>query len=128
MLVTWVYPNNSYDKSKNSIWVDVSKLDDMWKKDLTFYIHKNGQGFTQQKYERFRQWINQGNNHICVEMPIIHYDSKKNTVSFENGRHRFAYCRDNKGLAIKVIIKHCRLKTVEKIFGTIHTETILNLQ
>jgi hypothetical protein len=74
------------------VWLNVEKIDASFRKDRDFYLDgpdsKNAIG---DRYARFAQWLERG---IAVNPPEVHI-SAWGSIGFSNGRHRFAWMRNN---------------------------------
>jgi len=84
------------------VWIDVAKLDAAWRLERDFYVGADGYGprsTSLGKYLRFGRWL-RGRRDDLVKMP--HVSVWKRMVSFTNGRHRFAWCRDHGVRALPV--------------------------
>jgi hypothetical protein len=70
---------------------DVAKLDEKFAGEKDFYVGKGGTGASiAGRYDRFGKWIETADS---VEAPSI-FVRKDGTVGFGNGRHRYAWLRD----------------------------------
>lgn len=100
------------------IWINVEKLDHNWIGD-NCYIRPRcfDPRDKTNRYYRFGIWLNENirTNEVC--MP--HIALKEDTVSFTDGRHRFAWCRDNgvRHLPVTVSLGE-QAETIEAQFGT----------
>lgn len=77
------------------IWVDVSKFDKAWAKDLTqkkdFYLPPNSRvNAIGDRKERFGEFL-QSNSAIHASTVSV----RNGIISFADGRHRYAYMRDS---------------------------------
>lgn len=73
------------------VQIDVAKVDASASKDRNFYVGPQGSGGIKGRYERFSRWMERGET---VEMPEVCL-TDQGEISFINGRHRFAWMRDN---------------------------------
>ena len=71
--------------------VDVPALDAAFSKETDFYVGPGGSGGIGKRYVRFADFIANSNT---VEASMVYVD-EIGRVSFDNGRHRFAFFRDN---------------------------------
>lgn len=71
--------------------VRVDKFDSGFARDKSSYVGKGGQGGIDGRYDRFGKFIETAQS---VEAPTVSV-TKDGLVQFGNGRHRFAYMRDN---------------------------------
>lgn len=110
--VKWEKPFFSFDDP--IVWVGVSKLDASWRRD-DLYIGRFGLGDNQPvKYDKFGLWIVKLRN---VHMAHISL-SPDGMVSFSDGRHRFAWLRDNGATALPVTVDPQNKGEIKKRFGT----------
>lgn len=98
------------DQEKPYVLMDVDKLDQAWKKSGQAYVSKGGEGGISGRYELFAKFWTDGNTIIA---PLINV-SKNGKVEFNNGRHRFAYLRDQGVKQIPVSIDADDLETAKK--------------
>lgn len=95
------------------VWVDVSKADALWHRDI-LYIPPRAPKH-REKYERFGRWLVTA---PCpVEMGHVAVGDE-NSLSFSNGRHRFAWVRDQGGQAIPFTIWKGQARRLAKLAGT----------
>lgn len=95
-------------------WVSVAKMEASWRKD-GLYIGPNGTPDDQPgKYERAGAWFAECRH---AWMPHISLD-KAGTVCFSDGRHRFAWVRDNGAKALPVTVDRHFEGAIRKQFGT----------
>lgn len=97
------------------VLVDVltQPFDAAWQKDRDFYIGPTGTGGIGKRYGAFGNFVNSTKEHI--EASEVHVDDRGN-VSFNNGRHRFAWLRDNGAQSIPVAMGKDALENARK-FG-----------
>lgn len=82
------------------IWVDLTKLDNSWKKDKGNYVGRGGtENAIKNRYHDFGEWLKKG---IPVQMPEVYI--RDNEVKFINGRHRFSWMRDHGAHSIPVVL------------------------
>lgn len=84
---------NENDELENRLLVpiNVSKFDEKFKKSWQ-YIGHNGVDGIKDRYSQFGDWLHKTDEDI--EAPLVGV-SKSGDVDFTNGRHRYAYLRDN---------------------------------
>ena len=90
------------------IAIDTGKLDEAWLNSQTEfgisqYIGEGGTGageITPERYARFGEFQKTASN---IEASVVDVDNQ-GRVSFQNGRHRFAYMRDNGVASIPVVM------------------------
>jgi hypothetical protein len=103
------------------VWVSVARLDASWKGDTGYYIGRGGTGAAVAgRYEKFGDWFRRGDP---IEMSVVSYDEERGCISFTDGRHRFAWLRDNglRYLPVQVAQDQCTL--IEALFGSSSTST-----
>lgn len=87
--------------------LNVANFDKAFKKEKEFYIGKNGAGAIHDRYARFGLFVRGGKEEIEPDFSIDHEPAKsieasevsvnaKGDIQFKNGRHRYAWMRDNK--------------------------------
>src|SRR5690348_11870497 len=94
------------------IWADVAKADALWSLD-TLYIPR-GVPDHRGKYERFGNWLSKSTTpvemaHVCV--------APGGSLSFTNGRHRFAWVRDHGALAVPFTVWNGQARRLSKLIG-----------
>jgi hypothetical protein len=104
---------NIEDDEDVIVWVDVTKADALWRRD-SFYIPR-GAPDHRGKYERFGQWL--AHARCPVEMAHVSVGDG-NSLSFSNGRHRFAWVRDHGANAVPVTIWRGQARRLAKLAGT----------
>jgi hypothetical protein len=80
--------------SDRIVWIDIDKLDKAWRRDRTYYLSRGIPN-------RTAAWITRL-NFRRIPMPHLGVDDK-GIVSFTDGRHRFAWFRDQGALAIPLL-------------------------
>ncbi len=78
---------------------NVLAFDAAWSKDGDFYIGHGGQQGIGKRYDMFGKFLN--TTQEPIEASEVYVDSK-GQVSFSNGRHRFAFLRDQGATTIPV--------------------------
>ena len=86
------------------LWVDVALVDAAWKLDARFYLSP-GSGW------RWDQRL-AGQELVEISMPLIECDANGNEFGFVDGRHRFAWVRDNGALRVPVCIADADLTDI----------------
>jgi hypothetical protein len=99
------------------VWIDVARLDAAWRGSGQ-YVGLCGQALPggnamPERYERFGLWLNGRDD---VHMPFVSLDGEG--VSFTNGRHRFAWCRDHGVAALPVEVCEAERAAFAERFGT----------
>lgn len=95
------------------VMIDVAKLDASFANDPEFYVGQGGAGGIKGRYERFGHWLEGGQ---AVGMPEVCL-TDKGEVSFMNGRHRFAWMRDNGVSTMPVAVPANYVDAVKERFG-----------
>jgi hypothetical protein len=100
-----------------SVWIDVARLDAAWRGSQQ-YVGFGGQAVPggsakPERYEGFGLWLEPG---VDVHMPFVSLEDEG--VSFTNGRHRFAWCRDHGVAALPVEVCAAELAAFAERFGT----------
>jgi hypothetical protein len=72
------------------VYVNIAPFEANFEKDKNFYVGKEGKGGIGKRYEQFEDFIKTADS---VEAPEVGIDEKGH-VQFGNGRHRYAYFRD----------------------------------
>lgn len=100
------------------VWIDVQKLNANWSMDET-YLGSDAATTDDLhfRYNRFGEWLLEHIETEYVCMPHVGLD--ETTISFSDGRHRFAWCRDHG-------VKHLPVtappgmdaQTIKKLVGT----------
>ena len=97
------------------VWVSVLALDAAWKLDNDNYIEPGGKGAAiDDRYQRFGKWLRQTAD--PVELPVVGVEN--GVVGFTDGRHRFAWLRDQRMSAIPVQVPSDQAREFERRFGT----------
>lgn len=96
------------------VWVDVELVNQSASKDHNFYVGPKGEGGISGRYDRFDKWMGQGE---AVEMPEITLTDSEE-ISFINGRHRFAWMRDQGIRELPVAVSGGVADAVERKYGS----------
>ena len=67
------------------------KFDKQFSENEDFYVGSNGEGGIGNRYEKFGEWL-KGADFLTIPDVSI---SKSGTIMFGNGRHRYAWMRNN---------------------------------
>lgn len=115
-------------RARNEILVNVKVdvVDKAFSRIKSFYIGKDGKGGIGNRYERFGFYINGGvedidgfelvhEPHDEIESSEMYIDDK-GMVSFDNGRHRWAWLRDHGAKTIPVSMPKDAVENAKK-FG-----------
>jgi hypothetical protein len=92
------------------VMVDVAKFDQAFQKDSNFYIGQDGVGGIGKRYAAFGKWI-EANNVLAASSVAIAQDG---SVSFNNGRHRYAYLRDHGFTKMPIAMDQDSIKLARK--------------
>lgn len=91
------------------VWVIVRKLEVSWSRESDgYYLPPFRRDY---KYERFGEWVLANAASTKIEMP--HVGFYEGIISFTDGRHRFAWCRDHGVRAMPVTV--CSKKEVLEV-------------
>lgn len=118
--IQWVEPRQARaalsSGSETVVWVDVAKIDEMWKLDRSFYVgpEGSGEGAIKGRYPRFDMWMA---DRQPVEMSEISL-GYRGVPGFGNGRHRFAWMRDHGAKAVPVVTPVADLEEFKARYGT----------
>jgi hypothetical protein len=93
--------------------LDIAKVDAAWQKEPDFYIGKGGQGGIGNRYQRFQAWLQKKQP---IEMPQIGWNDSFQSISFTNGRHRFAVLRDMGEKKVKALVPASQVVFFRKNF------------
>lgn len=117
-----VKPNRS--KGDSLVYVDVKTFDKAFSKERDYYIGKGGVNSIGGRYKMFGMFIDGGEMdgipfepHDEIESPEVYIDSD-GRVSFTNGRHRWAWLRDQGAKRIPVTMPEDSIINAKK-FGMI---------
>lgn len=85
------------------IEVEVSRLDQLWRESGEGYINSDGTGATEGRLEGFAAWLS-ANPSKPINAPWV-YINGRGSVSFSDGRHRFALLRERGYHSIKIAVR-----------------------
>lgn len=88
-----VMPSNIRHEGMSIVSVKTKPFDHSFSKNKDFYVGENGLHGIKERYPKFKEWFH-ADNDIPMETSKVNVDELGN-VSFDNGRHRYAYLRDN---------------------------------
>ncbi|MBM6595415.1 hypothetical protein [Microvirga pudoricolor] len=96
------------------VWIDVARLDEAWRGGGSYYVAFAGQGGSEERVARAGERLTDG---LETYMPEICLEAD-GTVTFADGRHRFAWCRDH-GVSVMpvAVCRECE-DEVRRRFGT----------
>lgn len=100
----FILPSRAKANGASLIWVDPVKFDEGFQKDDA-YIGRGGSGGIGNRYETFAKFFDENR---VIEVPEVSISKgvwfEKGTVGFINGRHRYAFMRDNGASKIPVAL------------------------
>ena len=77
------------------VWVEVEKIEAAWRLDESAYLGPDVRRWPSSgmpyRYKRFGEWISKGSEAIKMSRACL----DGGELSFTDGRHRFAWCRDH---------------------------------
>jgi hypothetical protein len=88
------------------VWINIAKLDASWRNDVGYYLG-------QDRGASADRWIKK---HPRLRMPHVGLD--RGIVSFTDGRHRFAWMRDNGAYALPVSCNKEVAAEIKRRFGS----------
>lgn len=92
MEILWreILPHPSWGADRDAvIWVDPARFDALWQRTDQWVSPGGKTGAQDDRYRRFGEWLKQGKT---VDMCMVWLD--EDSAGFTNGRHRFAWLRD----------------------------------
>jgi len=117
--VLWKPPYDFWQDRYAIVWVSVPEFDAAWKHQEPRFYMPAGQ------YGHFGLWLKRSNNpRRRVKMPIVGYP-EGGTLGFQDGRHRWAWCRDHGATALPVMVYLSDFDAVTRDFGTSERKTVL---
>ncbi len=101
------------------VWIDVAAFDAAWR-ETDQWIGPGGTGGQDDRYKKFGAWFVQGRPvRMCVAW------SCDGEVGFTNGRHRFAWLRDQGVIAMPMQIGPDAAAKYAQRFGTMARESFV---
>jgi hypothetical protein len=98
--------------SERVVWINVDKLNSAWRRDTGFYFRLGSC-----KRHPFGVWLRRFGNTERAWMPLVGYYF--GYISFTDGRHRFAWCRDNGVKVMPVTVESKKqVEIIQKVFGS----------
>lgn len=98
--------------------VDIGKFEQQFQNSQSFYVGPQGAGGIEGRYERFSEFQKTAPS---IEAPSVYVD-KNGAVTFGNGRHRYAFMRDNGATQMPMAMDRESIANAEK-FGYIEPGT-----
>lgn len=95
------------------VWIDTAKFDAAWRETDQWISPDGAAGAQDDRYQRIGEWILSDNNVNMCEVAI-----SEESVSFSNGRHRFAWVRDRGVVALPIQVAPASVIEFEARFGT----------
>ena len=96
-----------------AVWINVGALDAAWRLDAQYYLPP-GSPNSRHKYVAFGEWF--AMTHEWVAMPVVGMTGE--AADFTDGRHRFAWMRDNGVEALPVACEPGEANDLIRRFGT----------
>ena len=98
------------------VLASVARMEPAWQANKEMYVGKGGAGGIGGRYDRFGAWM--AGRKEPVEMPRVGLGyNDPSMVGFGNGRHRWAWLRDNGETAIPVVVDKEQAEEFKKRFG-----------
>jgi len=98
--------------SDRVVWINVRKLNVAWSRDGEDYLPPGDAA-----NHHFGQWLRQYGAKEKADMP--HVGLWDQVMSFTDGRHRFAWCRDNGVRHLPVTVESRKQSALfQRLFGT----------
>lgn len=88
---SYYYDDNDDKKYNKLVNINVNKFDELFSKNKDYYIGHLGKNQIKNRYENFGQWYNKSKDDLYA--PYISFNG--HVPEFVNGRHRYAWLRDN---------------------------------
>jgi len=101
------------DDNDAVVWVDLARADAIWQLD-NLYIPA-GAPDHRPKHEKFESWLIKATERVEMAHVAV---SEGNSLSFTNGRHRFAWMRDHSAQAVPFTIWKGQARRLAKLVGT----------
>lgn len=92
------------------VWIDVEKFDKTFEKETSFYIGSNGQGGIRNRYAEFGKFFQDAKSIEASEIGV----SEDGSIMFGNGRHRYAWLRDQGVGKIPVVMDEDSIRQAKK--------------
>ena len=92
------------------VLVDAHKFDKAFQQDTNFYVGPQGAGGIGKRYENFGKWLQDGDSMIASTVDVL----PNGKAVFTNGRHRYAYLRDQDLTRIPVAMDKQSLENAHK--------------
>lgn len=88
---SYTYNDKDEKEYNHLVNIDVEKFDNLFKKS-DYYIGHKGSGQIKNRYENFGNWFKDSDDNLHA--PYVSFN-QNNEPEFTNGRHRYAWLRDN---------------------------------
>ena len=105
-------PRRSIAAGEVMVDVDVEKFDRMWKHwEPSYYVGPGGTGAAiKGRYGRFSDWAKKSPTYEVPEVSVL----PNGNLGFTNGRHRYAYLRDNGARVMPMAMSRKSVKNAHK--------------
>lgn len=104
------YDENDNLEYRKLYTVDVNKFNSVWAQS-ELYIGLKGSNQIKNRYQQFGQWLKQSKEPVLASTVAVDTDG---SVSFYNGRHRFAWLRDRGLKSMPVAMDRQSAKNAKK--------------
>lgn len=112
-------PLHGYDGRRHAVViVDVDKIELEYSKATDHYVGKAGAGGIGNRYAEFGNFVDKGKP---IEMSYMSFD-KSGQPGFINGRHRWAWLRDNGAAQLPVTISRSDLRVAVERYGAVRVK------
>ena len=112
-------------KEDKLVAINLNKFDNAFKRNSSYYIGKGGSGSIKGRYERFELFVLGGKEELAPGVIVDHKPAtsieasevavdKDGNVNFINGRHRYAWLRDNNISNIQVAMDNESITNARK--------------
>lgn len=87
---SYTYNSNDEKEYNHLVNINVERFDKLFK-NSDYYVGEKGIGQIKDRYSRFGEWFKTSKDNLYA--PYVSFNG--NTPEFTNGRHRYAWLRDN---------------------------------
>jgi hypothetical protein len=124
LTVSWQYPPGGHARTLAGddvvVWIDPSRFDHDFAQNPHQYVGPNGtNNAIRGRYERFGEWLEEGEPVMMSEV----YRDPYGEVSFQNGRHRYAWLRDHGARAMPMLVAAPDAADFQHRYGTTSRST-----
>lgn len=100
-----------------TVEVDIAKVEASFTRDTGYHVGVIGVGGAPGRYAEFGRFVQKAlDQGIPIEQPIIHLD-RAGDVTFRNGRHRWAWLRDQGLTSVPVSIARSLAARLRRLYG-----------